>query len=312
MSSKKTKLVTSSYAYHSGPPFWGQANRERWYKYSIASICNMGVDVICYTDERERGLSDLLELKERFNLTNLTIKVHNLENNPWHERVYDLKINKHPEIYNNPNNFRYRHSSEMYWSKFMFLQNELESDINLYWIDGGLSHNGLFPMEASSYSDDPDYAKQYPGQVYSEIEYRYYYYDRAFNPETLARINAYQDDKIINICRYGITDNNMHLFSEKIKDMSQLGTIHYPVGGFFGGNSNLIQEYVNTTFEVVEKVLDSGDYVCTDQEVMWYVNSIKPQLFKNYSFDTFYHEDWKEVFQSGQVSLSHFFRKPLN
>jgi len=311
---KKTKLVTAIYAYHNGSPFWGQNGRQNWYKYSLVSICNTKLDVICYTDERGNGLNDLLEIKEKFNLTNLTIKIHNLEDNQWHNRVYDIRVNKNPDVYNDSTNIdAYVHRSpDMYWSKFLFLNKEMEPDINLYWIDCGLSHPGLFPKEASSYSNEEGYDKQYPGQSFSEVEYKYYNYDKAFNTETFNRINGYQDSKIINLGRNNITDTNINLFCEKIKDTTQLGCTFYPVGGFFGGNSNLIKEYIDDFLNVTERVLDSGDFICADQEIMWYINSNKPHLFKNYAFDTFCHEDWINAYKPEEVSFSHFFRKPLN
>ena len=92
----KTKLVTSYYAFHNGEPFWGQLNRDRWYKYSLAAICGMGCEVVCYTDSGDRGYNQLVEIKEKFNLTNLTIKIYDLK-----------KISDQAQAYAEPLNARY-------------------------------------------------------------------------------------------------------------------------------------------------------------------------------------------------------------
>lgn len=309
--SQKTKIVTSYYPYHAGPPIWGQINRERWYKYSIASICNTGVEVVCYTDDRGGSFNELQEVKDRFNLTNLTIKRFNLEDNPWQDRVYDVRVNKAPEAYDNIQDYRYRMSPQVYWVKWLFAKNEIEPNCNLYWIDGGLSHNGLFPKQASKYGAMEGYDEGFPEEVYRDIEYRYYTYDQGFNPGLIEKLDNYNEGRIINVTRRGVTDNNMHLFSEKIGDSSQLGHTLFPVGGFFGGNSTLIEKYANDFFGVVEKVLANDDYLCCDQEIMWYLNSKDRDNFKNFEFDTFYHENWN-VYNQGEVCLHHFFTKPLN
>lgn len=313
---KKTKLVTSYYAYHWDKPFWGQQGRERWYKYSIACICNMGVEVVCYTDDRMGGLDELTKLKEERNLTNLTIKNYPLENNPWHDIENEIRDN-HSEIYDNPDVIHlYRRSSQIYWTKFKFLELELEPDINLYWIDGGLAHEGLFPKHLSSWGDDEEAWKNRfvdEGLNIQDIESRYYTYDRAFTPAKMEEINKWNDNKIINIGRNGATDNDINVFKDKVKDAISIQSIFYPVAAIFGGNSNLMLEYINYCYEAINKSLESKDYLCLEQEIMWYVNAKHPDLFKNWSFYTFYHEDWDFYnLEEYGVPLSHFFAKPLN
>lgn len=303
---QKNKIVTSYYPYHYDPPFWGQANRERWYKYSIASICSTGVEVVCYTDDRGNSFNELQDIKDKFNLDNLVIKRFNLEDNPWQDRIYDIRVNKSPEYYNNPSIHYYRVSPQIYYLKWIFLKYEIEPDSNLYWIDAGLSHNGLFPKQASSYYELPGYDDGFPEEFYPNIEHRYYMFDKIFNSELVDKINTFSENKIVNLTRVGTSDNNMHLFSEKIGDTSQLGHSLYPVGGFFGGNSSLIEKYANDFFDVVDRVLLNDDYICSEQEIMWYLNSKNKDSFKNFEFNTFYHENWNS-YNQGDISFYHFF-----
>lgn len=305
----KNKLVTSYYGYHDGPPFWGQLNRDRWYKYSLASICEMGAETICYTDEEDKGFNQLQDIKERFNLDNLTIKIFKLENNPYQERIYNIRMNN-SETYNNPDlRHFYCRSQQIYWMKYSFLEMEYEPNIKLFWIDSGLAHNGLFPSYASKYSVEEGYSSFYNAEGYMDNEYKIYYYDKAFNPEVLNKISEFAEDKIINLYR-NTSDDNYSLFNEKLNLDTNYESI-YPIAGFFGGKSELMLEYIKKSKETIEKVLQVGDYLSTEQEIMGYINATNRDWFKNWKFDTFYHEDWTNIFQPDQISFSHFFLKDL-
>ena len=304
------KIITSYYAFHSGPPFWGQANRDRWYKYSIVNLCNMECEIICYTDRDDKGYNQLLEIKEKFKLENLNIKVYNFENNPFQERVYDIRINN-SEKYNNTDLMQYYcRSQQIYWMKYLFLEMENEPDINIFWIDCGLAHTGLFPSHASKYGSEEEYSTFYNNTGnYSENEYKLYYYDKAFNKNTLSKISNFAEDKIINLYR-NTSDDNYDIFNEKLNIDINYESI-YPVAGIFGGNSNLMAEYIIKSKEVIEKVLYTGDYLCTEQEIMGYINATNREWFKNWKFDTFYHEDWVKIYNANQISFSHFFLKEI-
>jgi hypothetical protein len=303
----KTKLVTSYYGLHDGPPFWGQLNRDRWYKYSLATISNMG-EIVCYTDPEDKGFNQLNEIKEKFNLENLTIKIYNIKDNPYQDQVYKIRTDK-ADRYNNPSMVGfYTRPTAIYWMKYLFLEMEYEPNTNLYWIDAGLSHSGLFPSFANKYGIEPEFATFY-GDAYMANEHKVYHYDKAFTPNILDKINNYAGDKIINLYR-STSDDNLSEFNHKLNlDISYDGI--YPIAGFFGGNSNLMIDYIAKSKEVINKILEINE-ICTEQEVMAYINSTSRDWFKNWYFDTFYHEDWSNIFNSNQISFSHFFLKNLN
>ena len=309
----RTKLVTSYYAYHQGPPIWGQMSRERWYKYSIACLCKMGTEVVCYTDEGDLGYNQLLEVKQKFNLDNLVIKIYRMLDNPYQARVYNVRM-KFPEVYNDPNIYhQYFRSPQMYWIKYLFLEKEYEPNIYLYWIDGGLSHTGMFPPKCTTYSEEADYSTYYANSItgYSENEYKLYCFDKAFTVESINRINEFAEDKIIHLYRQHTTDNDNSLFNNKINtDIEYEGL--YPVGGFFGGNSINMLNYISAFKNTVERVLASEDFICGDQEIMAYLNAYNRSWFKNWRFETFCHEGWgPEVFKDGAIPFYDFFYKEL-
>jgi hypothetical protein len=308
----RTKLVTSYYAYHNGEPYWGQSGRDRWYKYSLACICGMGVDIVCYTDPGDLGYNQLVELKEKFQLDNLTIKIYDISTNPYQDRVYKIRMADEKRYNDSMNLHHYIRSPQIYWMKYHFLEMENEPDINLYWIDAGLSHTGLFPPSASKYYEVEgyeDYYKDSP-EGFSPHEHEYYWFDKAFNPSTIERINDFADGKIVNLYRYGTTDNNFYEFNEKIEEQLDYELV-FVVAGFFGGNSNVMTQYLIDSKELVEKCLSTGDYICTEQEIMTYLNAKDRGKFANFKFDTFYHEGWSNIYQPSMKPFSYFFIKDL-
>ena len=304
----RTKLVTSYYAFHNGEPFWGQYGRDRWYKYSLASICELGCEVICYTDEGELGYNIINQIKEEYKLDNLTIKIFNLIDNQYQDKVYNIRM-KDPEKFNNPSIFHYyNRSPQIYWNKFTLLENEFESNINLYWIDCGLAHTGLFPPHMSKYSEEEGYATYYSGIEGNHL-HKQYYFDKAFNPKSLERINNFSKGKIINICR-DTTHCNLSEFNQHVETIDYQNI--FPVGGFFGGNSNLILEYTKECKKLINNILKDENYFCGDEEILIYINAKHREWFSNWLFDNFYHEGWKDLFPDGTIGLYHFFTEKLN
>jgi len=303
----KTKIVTSYYPFHNGEPYWGQFHRDRWYKYSLVAICGLGTDIVCYTDPGDKGYDQLLEIKEKFNLENLTLKTYDISTNPYQDQVYKIRMTK-ADLYNNSENRRfYTRPTVIYWMKYSFLEMEYEPDTQLYWIDSGLSHQGLFPSCANKYESEPEFATLY-GDKYMENEYKVYHYNKAFTPDTLNRINEFAQDKLINLYRNS-TDDDLPEFNKKLNLNITYEPV-FPIAGFFGGNSDLMIQYINKSKEVIEQILQI-DEICTEQEIMAYINATNVDWFKNWYFDTFYHEDWKNIYNPNQISFSHFFLKPL-
>jgi hypothetical protein len=308
----KTKLVTSYYAFHSGEPYWGQNGRDRWYKYSLACLCEMGIDIVCYTDIENLGYNQLIELKEKFKLDNLTIKIYNLANNPYQERVYKIR-KASEEKYNSPESWHYyTRSPQIYWMKYHFLEMEYEPNINLYWIDAGLSHTGLFPLFTSKYYEVEGYKNYYQNHPdgFMLHEHEYYWFDKAFTPLTIKRINNFANKKIVNLYRHGVTDNNFGEFNENLKEQVDYENI-FVVAGFFGGDSNLMIHYIQDSKYIIEKCLSTENYICTEQEIMTYLNAKDRSKFTNFRFDTFYHEECIDIYKPDMISFSHFFTKDL-
>lgn len=319
-----TKLVTAYYPVHNGPPLWGKEGRHRWYKHSIASICGVGVPVICYTDEE--SYSEINEVKEQRQLDNLEIKIYDIASNPFQERIYKVRTEGNPNLYNNYLHPFYRMPFSIYWTKWIFLEMEYEPDTYLYWIDGGLSTDGIFPKRVNDYADEHGFDIRYAemGNYYTDHEFKFHSFSKVFNPSLITKINDFVGDKILNLCRQNTTDNDFRLLEEKLSKPEVgaiLNTNKFPVGAIFGGNSPYMLDYISEFKNVANQILEIGDYVCTEQEIMGLIHTEHPEWFADWVFDEFYHEDWN-IINDGQptpyrtlfpnsTSFSSFFIDPI-
>jgi hypothetical protein len=321
-----TKLVTAYYPVHNGPPFWGKENRHRWYKHSIASICNTGVPVVCYTDAGE-SYDELLQIKNERQLDNLEIKIYDIASNPFQERMYRVRAEGNPDLYNNYLHPFYKMPFSIYWMKWNFLKMEYEEDTYIYWIDGGLSTDGVFPKRGNDYADEDGFDIRYAemGNFYTDHEFKFHSFKKIFNPDLITKINNFVGDKVLNLCRQDQTDNDFYTLEDKL-NVPIKGKVaqanKYPVGAIFGGNSPYLMEYINKFNEVADQILSIGDYACTEQEIMGYIHAEHPEWFADWRFHDFYHEDWQimndhvltpyRTLFPNNTSFSSFFLDPIN
>jgi hypothetical protein len=314
----KTKFVTSFYAHHYGPPIWGARGRSLRYKYSLKTICGMGAEVVCYTDVDNMGFNELTLFKKEHNLENLTIKIYPILQNPYQERVYNIRMDKtfdyNTEIYNhNPTKlqFSYTRPSVIYFMKFHFLELEFEPNINLYWIDSGLSHSGMFPSYLSSYEKDlkPTTIKN----TYRTSEWKSYIYDLAFTPQTVEILNNRSNGKMVLICRENVTDCDYINFSKSYGERLELNGL-YPSGGVFGGSTNNLLELVKYAQDTINIVLNKKNFLFGDEEILGVIKSKNPDWFNYWKFHTYWHEEYEHYINANYnnnkfISFYKFFIK---
>jgi hypothetical protein len=317
-----TKLVTTFYAAHYDPPFWGKRSRYEWYSYSLISICGLGADIVCYTDDEQDGYNHLLRLKEKHNLTNLTIKKYNLKDSPFHDRIYNIRMNN-PELYNNEFHPFYTLPMAIYWLKWHFLNMEYEDGIYLYWIDSGLSTGAIFPYKYNLYSTEPGfYIKYHDREHHHEHAFKEFIFAKILTPEALNKINEYVEDKILCVCRQNVMDNDYRLLETQIQESFSeqvISSNKFPVGAMFGGNTPYLKQYINAFTELAERVLSlpEQNYICTEQELMGYIHVKYPEWFKDWTFTTFYHEElpiWETIKDNpeGVKPLHYLFLDPFS
>jgi len=304
---KKVKFVTSFYAYHAHKPFWGANAREERYIFSLITLCNMKEEIVCYTDEGDLGYNQLTKIKEQYNLDNLTIKVYKLIDNPYQERVFNIRTSN-AEKYDNPMDLFYGRSPQIYWLKFDFLLNEYEPDINLYWIDAGLSCEGMFPWYLSPYGHEEGYKNWYRDSQEPVATYvhKFYTFPDAFNQDTVKRITEFTEDKFVSVCRKGVSDCRYDLFEEVINERIDLSDGLFPVAGFFGGNSNYIPLIVSESKILIDLILQK-DRLFNEEEILAYLQNKHRDIYKIWYCHTFYHEGVPEACTPDMIPFHRFF-----
>jgi hypothetical protein len=293
----KTKLVTAIYSkLGDGFPFYGynlKARTERFY-YSLVSISRTGEDIVCYCSENE--IEDIKEVLNRFSVNNVVLKQFELHNFPYHERMKEIRINN-PEKF-----FEFPH--EVMWAKYYFLKLELSQEHDYhYWIDAGLSHSGLFPIKYNSggwdgMSSNPE-TYNYPG---------------IFNPELFPKINRFVEDKLLDISSKLIGFNTQFILN--YLELSPFCFNDLTIGGIVGGYKTNLEWFIETYFQLGETCL-KNNYILDNEQILGGITNFYPEKFNKFSFDTWYHEDWKSNPAFHHIPLDelvhfvHFFDKAI-
>jgi hypothetical protein len=287
-----TTIVTSVYYNCAGEPYYCSTQhgipRTLRYIMSLDNIVNMGYPVVCYTS-KEFGCYD--ELYNYFfvdrKVTNLTLKIYELPEYVHHSRILELRA-KYPKY----NDRYFDRPIEIYWSKFTFLKQELDTNEYVYWMDAGLSSYMNFPKRLST------------GRLPVDKKCRDSIFDfSCYNDTLFDRINTYAQDRIVNLGRAGTSDADASglvqikkLITDKYTENLEIynKTPFHPVAGFFGGSTKTsnIKQYVNE-FEKLAVIAVEHDELCVEEALMWYLNILhrSDNWFRNYYFENFYTED---------------------
>lgn len=283
----RTKLVTSAYYNIKGHPHYG-ANRAIRLRKSLPNIAkHTNLPIVCYTSQKYGCYDELQEIFASKNITNVTLKIFELENHPLHEPILAIR-KSNPEKY-----LDWVYSAKpivVYWSKFKFMLEELYGTDYLYWIDAGLSHNGLFPKKYAL-GDTSCHGMDFCDSTYDFS---------CFSNNTFDKINKYTGDKVLQLVR-DITDADLspikeipELKNEYNKNLSKVNS--WPVAGLFGGHiiSSPLQLYLEKMQELFRFIV-RHNYITVEEGVMAYVNVVHDEWFKRYHFENFYTED--EIFR---------------
>jgi hypothetical protein len=281
---EQTKLVTSAYYNISGHPHHGADRYLRLIK-SLPNIAeNTQLPIVCYTSKLHGCYDELARVLDTRKLDNVTLKVYELEDHPLHESV--LKIRQSDSILGE------RYTSRpiiVYWAKFDFLLNEMDADEYIYWIDGGLSHNGLFPKRFSI-GDQTGYGF---------TDYNCTFNFSCFSKESFGRINTFVGDKILHMVRQSCDADlyAIHKIPELAKQFIIPSNQHWPVAGIFGAHTSKssLKTYLHAAQNVLQTLVNHNQ-LTVEEAIMGYLNVTNPDWFKQYHFENFYTEDNTEPF----------------
>lgn len=292
----KTKLITGYWMGSEGFPF-KTTNNLRKYRYlgSIKSHCeNIKLPIICYT--HKKNVVELEDLKSKYNLSNLTIKIMELSDMKYHNRFMEIRNNGNQEELDG-------RGCEILWGKIQVIENELNDCDRIFWIDAGLQHPGIFPWRFSKkYFKKEDHDGYIPNW---HANFDVYNFKDLLNDNTFIKLNCLTKNKIIILgCTNHQTQNDYHDFD--LVDIEKVPP--FPIGGLFGGDVKKMKVFIDNFWEEGEKVLNKN-LLRTEEYVMKLAYDNMADDEKTYlSFDTysteytsshteFHFEEWNDKTQ---------------
>jgi hypothetical protein len=293
----RTKLVTAFYSDVGNHPFYGhiEVSRHDRYLHSLRAIANTGEEIVCYCNETQYDF--LVNYCKNLDLKNVEIKISNLKDYPNAQKMKEIKENK--------NSYQFYH--EIDWNKFYLLEKEYSEEYSyIYWIDVGLSHRGLFLLKYNPLRDEIN------GMSNNWADYSFI---NLFKQDLFRKINAWVDDKLINLAST--------LLSHRVSDLNDVYKTdylfgHLTVGGIIGGHvSNLkwfIEEFKNKANSCLEE-----NAILNHELIMSMIQKENDVKFKTFAFDTWYHDDYHQCTPffdnhliEGRTHFVHFFEKELS
>lgn len=268
----KNKIVTGFYTDQSchGFPFFGHPDkaREDRYFHSLRVLNNMDTEIVCYCNEIQ--FNQILDYIKQFELNNVKLKVSNLSDSKYSARIKSLK--------EKTKDFNFYH--EIDWNKIFLLEKEFDSSYNyIFWFDVGLSHHGLFPKRFNPNGD------KITGMSY---DYNTYSFTNIFNKGLIDGITSFLQDNLISINN----DRPFHSI-QKTNEIYEDDIIFngITVGGILGGHVSKLQWFISNFYKLAEISL-SKNYILNHEAIIGYMKEKFPNNFKNFNFQTWYHEDF--------------------
>ena len=292
----KTKLVTAFYTDIIGFPFFGHESfaRHERYLHSLRTLNNMNTEIVCYCNDTQYDL--MIKYCEEFNLTNVTIKISNLKDYPKTNRMLELKRSN--------DQFNFYH--EVDWNKLYLLSKEYDESYDyIYWIDCGLSHRGLFTLKYNPHSDKITGLSR---------DWENYSFTNIFCPELFPKINNWVGDKLINLANTMFSHNPNEIRSVYKNNNDYK---HMSVGGILGGHISKLNWFIEQ-FDRISDISLNENFILNHEGMITDLEFENPEMFKTYSFDTWYHDDFwltTPIFDRESIKnkthFVHFFEKEL-
>lgn len=251
----KTKLVTAYWMDSQGFPYQGaNPDRKIRYKGSLISHClGSGLPVVCYT--HTKNYEEISELKKTYNLSNLEIKILELNDVKFHNKIDNIRNQKFDTDLDG-------RGPEIMWGKFDVLEREIEGYDRVYWVDVGLQHPGIFPWMFSKVYEPSNPNFGIPKNWWSEFEV--FNFSKLIDNNIYTNLNKMCTDKIMFLCSYG-PQVSYPLFNKKIVNYNFESP--YPVGGMIGGDVKILKKYLDFFWYYAEKVLNE-QFLCTEEVIM--------------------------------------------
>lgn len=292
-----TKYLTAYWMDVSGYPFQGAFPiRKDRYLGSLTSHCkNLGREIICYT--HEKNLSELIDLKSTHSLDNLTIKLMELTDMKLHSGINKCR----EKFFNRDLDGR---GPEIMWGKFDVLEREMENTSQIFWIDVGLQHPGIFPWMYCVPYHDRSFHELSDGRApyWNNIQQTQYNFGLIFNDKLIEKIEEITKNKIFVITTKTAQTSYGQWNLHKIIDYS-INEGPYLISGMFGGDTKIMKDFIDKFWFYANKAIEN-DFLVTEESVMKVVyDSLNKELFLPFNFDVHHNTEnidnhwkvWKDI-----------------
>jgi len=289
----KTKLVTAIYIEIDGHPYYGHGVVSRFDRYfcSMRTLNNLNTEIICYCDEEKYDM--ISEYIKTNNLNNYTLKISNLSSLPYAEKMKEIK--------EKTDDFKFYH--EVDWNKFYLLEKEYDETYDyIYWIDIGISHNGLFPHR---------YNPNHHLSTGLSYDYNTFSFTLAFTDTLFTKINNFIGEKLLLI-NTRIINPDIHNVN-KILDRNLIFD-RQGIGGFLGGHISNLKWFIDN-FKILCDISINSDFILNHESLISVLYQENKDKFETFVFDTWYHEDLPYLTDQEKKNLvpfSKFFDLILN
>lgn len=271
----KIKIVTSYWTGLSDTKFQGVPDvRKQRYLGSLISHCkNLGLPIICYT--RQENLNELVKIKEEHDLNNLSIKIAELTDVKFHKEIDSVRTA-------NFNKDLCGRGPEIMWGKFDVVERELDGCDQVFWLDCGIQHPGIFPWR---YSEKYFNIEDHPVVSDWWNQFDVHNFKKIFNETLFNKIVDITKDKIMLLTS---TSPQISYPIELVQYSNNTINSPYPIGGLIGGNVEIFKKFINNFWEFAEHSLQNN-ILCTEEVLMKFAyDKLKNDETINFNFTSYY------------------------
>lgn len=265
----RVKFITAIYCNLYGTVLGGRCSRYHHYRFSLLSLLKMtNADFLCYTSDMEiESLKSFFYIEHNVSETKLKFEIFDLNNSKFNVLINSVKNIDETKISDR--------CIELQYSKFSWWWNEDKTYDYYYWIDAGLSYNGLIPIKYLTISDEHNYRK--------------YYESNLFNNLFLENLIAETNDKFLILGK----DNERNYWSRTVDPKwytSYNNNVHI-IGGLFGGHKDKWDNIVNIFENYVVDILSQDKSSPHEELIMSLMYFNHTDLFVRKHFDIWWCRD---------------------
>ena len=269
----KELFITSIYSNLYGTDLGGRPGRSHHYKWSLLNILNLGPSkVVCFTSAEE-----IDELKTWF------YEEHRVDPDLLEFRKFDLRKSRHyakiqanKDIDHVKNGDRCHEIqyNKFYWAKLIKDRHDYD---RIYWIDAGLSHGGLFPVE---YQLGDRWESHFSITM--------------FRQKILKRWNELSKDKVLIMAK---NNTSRYYWSQTLPDQfyKEYNNDKHIIGGMFGCTPKEYDKLAVTFNKYLLKVLNKSDELYHEEKIMCCMYADDMDRYTTLDFDDWYERpEWKQ------------------